>query len=125
MLSINTDPSDLTIRRNLNNATNAVTEALNRMSTGYRVNSAKDDAAGLFVATGMTAQIRGLQQAKKNTQDGMSYLQTAEGTLNNMKDLLYRIRDLSVQASNGVYEESQRQAMQSEVNQLVQENCTS
>lgn len=121
MLSINTDISNLKIRRNMNNAVNAVSKALERMSTGYRVNSAKDDAAGLYVASGLTTKIRGLKQAQKNIADGISYLQTGEGCLQNMQNILNRIRDLSVQAANGVYDLSERNAMQMEADSLIEE----
>lgn len=121
MLSVATDVLSLNIQKNLNTATNAVSEALERMSTGYKINCAKDDAAGLYIATKMSSQIRGLQQAQKNTQDGISLLQTAEGAFNNMKDILNRLRDLSVQAANGIYDEAARKAMQQEADQLTKQ----
>ena len=121
MLSIVTDIQSMNIRNNLTTATNAVDTALQRMSTGYKVNCAADDAAGLFLSSTMTAQLRGLKQAQKNTMDGLSYLNTAEGAINNMTDILNRIRDLSVQASNGIYSAESRAAMQAEADALVEQ----
>ena len=121
MITTNFNPSVLTTQRNLNNATNNLNTALYRMSTGYRVNCAADDAAGMFLSSNMTAQIRGLTQARKNTQDALSYLSTAEGAINNMTDILNRIRDLAVQASNGIYSDDSREAMQAEADALVEQ----
>ena len=121
MLSIVTDIQSMQINKNLTTATNAVNTALQRMSTGYKVNSAADDAAGLFLSSTMLAQLRGLKQAQKNTQDGISLLQTADGTYSSMVDILNRLRDLSVQASNGVYDEKAREAIQREADALMSE----
>ena len=121
MLSIVTDIQSMQINKNLTTATNAVDTALERMSTGYKVNSAADDAAGLFLSSTMLAQLRGLKQAQKNTQDGISLLQTADGTYSSMVDILNRLRDLSVQASNGVYDEKAREAIQREADALMSE----
>ena len=121
MLSVNYNPSVLRAQNNLSKASNAVTSALERMSTGFKINSAKDDAAGLYIATGLETQIRGLKQAQKNTADGISLLNTAEGSLNNMKDMLQRIRDLSIQGANGIYDDSARDAMQDEADALIAE----
>ena len=117
MITTNFNPSVLTTQRNLNNATNNLNTAL----SGYRVNCAADDAAGMFLSSNMTAQIRGLTQARKNTQDALSYLSTAEGAINNMTDILNRIRDLAVQASNGIYSDDSREAMQAEADALVEQ----
>ena len=119
MITTNFNPSVLTTQRNLNNATNSLNTALYRMSTGYKVNCAADDAAGLFVASNLNANIRGLRQAQKNAQDGISLLNTAEGGLANMTDILNRLRDLAVQGANGVYDESSLGAMQDEAESLV------
>lgn len=121
MLSLQTNPMDLAIQRNLAEKQNIVSESLKRMSTGYKVNSAKDDAAGLYVATGLNTQLRGLKQAQKNTLNGISYLNIAEGSLTTMTSILNRLRDLSVQAANGVYDTLARGAMQSEVDSLIKE----
>ena len=107
------------MQKNLNTAQNAVSKALERMSTGFKINSAKDDAAGLYIATKMNNQIRGLKQAYKNTQTGISFLNTGLGAFSNMTDILNRLRDLSVQAANGVYDETARTAMQKEADSLV------
>ena len=111
----------LRAQNNLMYATNSVSESLERMSTGFKINSAKDDAAGLYIATGLNTQIRGLKQAQKNTADGISLLNTAEGSLSNMKDMLQRIRDLSIQGANGIYDDSARGAMQDEADALIAE----
>ena len=119
MITTNFNPSVLTTQRNLNIATNSLNTALERMSTGYKVNCAADDAAGMFVSSRLNANIRGLKQAQKNAQDGISLLNTAEGALSNMTNILNRIRDLAVQGANGVYSDSSRQAMQDESDALI------
>ena len=121
MLSIVTDMNNLLMRQNLGTATNAVNIALQRMSTGYKINSAKDDAAGLYVATRLNTQINGLKQAQKNVQDGISVLQTAEGAYKNITDILLRLRELSLQSANGIFDINARNAMQAEADQLVAE----
>ena len=121
MLSVNFNPSVLSSQRNIETASNALNTALGRMSTGFKINSAKDDAAGLFVATSLNSQLRGLKQAIKNINDGISLLNTADGALDNMTDLLSRIRDLAVQGANGVYDDLSRDAMQMEADSLIEE----
>lgn len=121
MLSVHYNPSVLNTQNNLSHATNAVSTALERMSTGYKINRASDDAAGLFIATGLNAQIRGLKQAQKNVNDGLSIISTAESALSNITELLNRIRDLSVQAANSIYDTDSRTAMQAEANALIAE----
>ena len=121
MITTNFNPSVLSTQRNLNIATNSLNTALYRMSTGYKVNCAADDAAGLFVASNLNANIRGLRQAQKNAQDGISLLNTAEGGLANMTDILNRLRDLAVQGANGVYDDSSLKAMQDEADALVEQ----
>ena len=121
MITTNFNPSVLSTQRNLNIATNSLNTALYRMSTGYKVNCAADDAAGLFVASNLNANIRGLRQAQKNAQDGISLLNTAEGGLANMTDILNRLRDLAVQGANGVYDDSSLKAMQNEADALVEQ----
>ena len=91
------------------------------MSTGYKINSAKDDAAGLYVATKLNTQIRGLMQAKINTENGMVLINTAADALSNMQNILNRLRDLAVQSSNGIYDNESRNAMQAEADSLVEE----
>ena len=112
---VNTNLSSLKTQGNLANATNGLNKALERMSTGLKINSAKDDAAGLFVATGLNAQIRGSQVAKSNIATGNNVLTMVEGDLDVMLDNLNRIRDLAVQASNSVYDAASMKAMSDEV----------
>ena len=121
MVSINTDTLNILMQKNLNTAQNAVSQALERMSTGYKVNKAQDNAAGLYIATNMTSQIRGLKQALKNTQNGISYLNVGLGAFENMTTILNRLRDLSVQAANGIYDTDARNAMQKESDELVKQ----
>lgn len=121
MISINTDLNNLLMQSNLNTATNAVSTALQRMSTGYKINSAKDNAAGMFISARLSTQINGIKQPQKNTQDGVSLLQTAEGAYSNINNILSRLRDLSVQASNGIYDTNSRQAMQNEADELLKQ----
>ena len=119
MISTNFNPSVLTTQRNLNNATDGLNTALQRMSTGYRVNCAADDAAGMFVSSRLNAAIRGLAQAKKNVSDGISFINSADGALSNMTDILNRMRDLAVQGANGVYDSRSLSAMQDEADALM------
>ena len=119
MISTNYNPSVLTTQRNLNLASFSLNTALERMSTGYKVNSAADDAAGMFVASNLNANIRRLKQAQKNAQYGISLLNTAEGSLSNMTNILNRLRDLAVQGANGVYDENSLDAMQNEADSLI------
>lgn len=95
--------------------------AMERLSSGMRINKAGDDASGLAVSEKMRAQIRGLNQATKNAQNGISFIQTTEGYLNQMSDIMQRMRELSVQAANGVYSDDDRMQIQVEVNQLTEE----
>ena len=119
MISVNFNPSVLTTQRNLNNSTNSLNTALERMSTGYKVNCAADDTAGMFVSSRLNAALRGLTQAKKNVTDGISLINTADGALSNMSDLLNRMRDLAVQGANGVYDNGSLGAMQDEADALL------
>lgn len=112
---VNTNISSLVSQRNLTNATNSLNTSLQRMSTGYKINSAKDDAAGMYIATNLDTQIRGSKVAQSNVATGANMLQVAEGDLDVIKTNLQRIRDLSVQASNGVYSADSLAAMQKEV----------
>ena len=99
-LSVNTNVAALNAYRNLNSTNNSLNKSLERLSSGYRINKASDDAAGLAISEGLRSQIGGLTQAVRNTQDGTSVVQTAEGALNETTSILQRMRDLSVQASN-------------------------
>ena len=112
---VNTNMSALRTQNNLNNATNALNTSLERMSTGSKINSAKDDAAGLYVATNLNKQISGSKIAQSNVETGNNVLSTVEGNLDVILDNLNRIRDLTVQASNGVYDEKSQKAMADEV----------
>ena len=119
MISTNFNPAVLTTRRNLNIAADTLNSALERMSTGYKINRAADDAAGMCVSSSLNIKIRGLSQAQKNLADGISLIQTADGSLSNMSDILNRLRDLAVQGANGVYDSSSLNAMQSEADSLT------
>jgi flagellin len=118
---INTNIPSLTAQRNLNSSQNDVATSLQRLSSGLRINSAKDDAAGLAISERFTAQIRGLNQAARNANDGISLAQTAEGALAEVTNNLQRIRELSVQSANATNSASDREALQAEVTQLVAE----
>ena len=118
---INTNIMSLNSQRNLNSSQEALQTSLQRLSSGLRINSAKDDAAGLAISERFTSQIRGLDQAVRNANDGISLSQTAEGALAESGNILQRIRELSVQSANATNSASDRQALQSEVSQLVSE----
>ncbi len=105
--------------RQLNKTQETLASAMERLSSGKRINSAKDDAAGLLVAEMMSAQVRGMNQAIRNAYDGISMSQTAEGALSTTSDSLQRMRELAVQASNSTYSAGDRQAIQDEISQLV------
>ena len=113
--------SSLIAQRNLTNATNGLNTALQRMSTGYKVNKAADDAAGMFIATNLETQIRGSKVAQTNVKTGTNLLQIAEGDIELLEDNLLRMRDLAVQAANSVYSEESMQAMADEVQYRAQE----
>jgi flagellin len=101
MTTINTNLSSLNAQRNLTKSSNELQTSMTRLSSGLRVNSAKDDAAGLSIATKMDSQVRGMSQASRNANDGISMIQTADGALSNISDALQRMRELTVQAANG------------------------
>ncbi len=118
---INTNILSLNAQRNLNMSQSSLATALQRLSSGLRINSAKDDAAGLAISERFTAQIRGLDQARRNANDGISLSQTAEGALQSAGDILQRIRELAVQSANASNSASDRQALNAEVNELTAE----
>ncbi len=118
---INTNIMSLNSQRNLNTSQEALRVSLQRLSSGLRINSAKDDAAGLAISERFTSQIRGLNQAVRNANDGISLAQTAEGALAESGNILQRVRELAVQSANATNSASDRQALQAEVGQLVQE----
>lgn len=118
---INSNIPSLTAQRNLNTSQNSLNTSLQRLSSGLRINSAKDDAAGLAISERFTTQIRGLNQAARNANDGISLAQTAEGDLAAVTNNLQRIRELSVQSANATNSSSDRAALQSEVSELIAE----
>jgi flagellin len=120
-LFINTNQSALNAQRQLNNTTSSLGRSFERLSSGLRINGAKDDAAGLSITTRFSAQIRGLNQAVRNSNDGISLAQTAEGALSETTNILQRIRELAVQSANDTNNGSDRSSLQAEVAQLKDE----
>lgn len=120
-LVINTNVASLNAQRQLMSSGNSLDRATERLSSGNRINSAKDDAAGLAISNRMTSQVRGLDQAIRNANDGVSLIQTAEGALSESTNILQRMRELSVQSANGIYTSSDRATLNAEVKQLVSE----
>ena len=120
-LTINTNVSSLNAQRNLGRTQGELSTSMERLSSGLRINSAKDDAAGLAISDRMTSQIRGLNQAARNANDGISLAQTAEGAMQESTNILQRMRELSVQAANATNSAADRSALQAEVNQLKTE----
>lgn len=118
---INTNLSSLTAQRNLDRSQASGLTALNRLSSGLRINSARDDAAGLAISTRFTAQVRGLGVAIRNANDGISLAQTAEGALGAMTESLQRLRELALQSANATNSDSDRQALNAEAQQLISE----
>ncbi len=118
---VNTNVSSLNAQRNLEGTNKLLTRSLQRLSSGLRINSAKDDAAGLAISDRMNSQIRGLNQAVRNANDGISLAQTAEGALQESTNILQRMRELAVQSANDSNTGSDRASIQKEVNQLQQE----
>ncbi len=121
MQVINTNTASLNAQRNVNSSQGALNTAMQRLSSGLRINSAKDDAAGLAISQRFTSQIRGLDQAARNANDGISLAQTAEGALVEVTNNLQRIRELAVQSSNASNSQSDRDALQTEVASLKSE----
>src|SRR5690554_4777920 len=118
MSVINTNISALKAANASSQANKALGTAMERLSTGKRINSAKDDAAGLAIASSMTSQIRGMNQGIRNANDGISMAQTAEGALNEVTNMMQRIRELAVQATSGTYDAGDKTNLQAEVSQL-------
>ena len=118
---INTNVSSLTAQRALANSNAELQTAMERLSTGSKINTAADDAAGLAMTQRMTAQVRGLAMAVKNANDGAALTQSIEGALSEVSDMLQRMRELSLQAANGTNSSADRTFLQSEVNLLIQE----
>ena len=120
-LYVNTNVSSLNAKRMLNNSTNSLDTTYKRLASGLRINSAKDDAAGLQISNRLTSQINGLEQGNRNAQDGISLAQTAEGAMDEMTTMYQRIRTLALQSANGTNSDKDRGALQEEVNQLCAE----
>jgi flagellin len=120
-LRINNNPEAQNAHRNLVGTSNKMSKAMERLSSGYRINRAADDAAGLAISERLRAQIRGLGQAQRNAQDAISLVQTAEGSLTEVHAMLQRVRELAVQYKTGSIGASDRLAIQSEVNELASE----
>src|SRR5690606_37208576 len=118
---INTNVVSLNAQRNLGTSQSSLATSMQRLSSGLRVNSAKDDAAGLAISERMNAQVRGLNVAARNANDGISLAQTAEGALGKIGDMLQRIRELAVQSANATNSGDDRTALQAEVAQLKEE----
>ncbi len=118
---INTNVMSLNTQRTLTSSSSALQTSLQRLSSGLRINSAKDDAAGLQIAEGLTSQIRGFNQAIRNANDGISLAQVAEGALQEVTNMVQRVRELAVQSANGNYTNTERAALDQEVIQLREE----
>ena len=120
-LFVDTNTSSINAQRNLNKSTNALSSSYTKLASGSRINSAKDDAAGLQIADRMTSQINGLTQGNRNANDGISLCQTAEGALDEVTNMLQRMRTLAVQSANGTNSSAERTAMNDEVLELQKE----
>ncbi|HEY7771666.1 MAG TPA: flagellin [Marinagarivorans sp.] len=120
-LVINTNIASLNAQRQLVSSGNELATAMERLSSGKRINTAADDAAGLAISNRMTAQVRGLNQAVRNANDGISLIQTAEGALDETTNILQRMRELAIQSANGIYDDSNRKTLDAEVQQLISE----
>ncbi len=120
-LYVNTNIDALTAYRNLNNTQSALSKSLQKLSSGLRINTAADDAAGLAISEGLKSQVSGLGVAQRNAQDGISLIQTAEGSLTEVHTILHRLRDLAVQAGNGTNNTQSLAAITSEATDLVSE----
>lgn len=125
-MTINTNVMSLNAQRNLSNSANSLAVSMQRLSSGLRINSAKDDAAGLAISEGMNTQVRGLNQAIRNANDGISLAQTAEGAMSTMGDMFQRMRELAVQAANGTNSteswaalDAEYQALGAEINRVA------
>lgn len=119
MAVINTNIAAMKASNASTSASRMLGSAMERLSTGKRINSAKDDAAGLAIATTMTSQVRGMNQAIRNANDGIALAQTADGALNEVTNMLQRIRELSIQSKSGTYSDTDRNNLQAEVSQLT------
>ena len=120
-LFVNTNACSMNAQRMLSNSTNALDTSYKRLASGLRINSAKDDAAGMQISNRLTSQINGLEQGNRNAQDAISYAQTAEGAMDEMTTMYQRIRTLALQSANGTNSAEDRKALQNEVTQLCAE----
>lgn len=120
-ITVNTNVSALVAQRHLSSASEMLNQSLERLSSGSRINSAKDDAAGLQISNRLRAQMNGLDMAVRNANDGISIMQTAEGAMNETTNILQRMRDLSLQSSNGSNSHAERIALQEEMSALNDE----
>ena len=120
-LTMHTNYASLVTQNTLNGTSNLLNQAMERLSTGYRINSAADDAAGLQISNRLEAQSRGMSVAMRNAQDGISMMQTAEGAMDEMTNIAYRMNDLAIQAANGSASADDKTAMQAEFAQLGEE----
>jgi flagellin len=118
---VNSNIASLNAQRNLNSSQNDLNTSMRRLSSGLRINSAKDDAAGLAISDRMTSQIRGLNQAVRNANDGISMAQTAEGALQETTNLLQRMREIAVQSANDTNTSDDRASLEAEFDQLIAE----
>ncbi|EGK73167.1 MAG: flagellin [Methyloversatilis sp.] len=118
---INTNVASLTAQRNLNSSQNSLATSLQRLSSGLRINSARDDAAGLAISQRMNAQVKGLNQAARNASDGISMIQTAEGGMSQIQDMLIRMKELATQGSNSTLADAERSFISDEMTQLRDE----
>lgn len=121
MLSLHTNAAALSTQNALGSTQKALSTSMSRLGTGFRINSAMDDAAGLQIATRMNAQSRGMAVAQRNTQNGVSMLQTAEGALSEVSNMVLRMKDLATEAANGTASASDKTAMEAEFNELGNE----
>ncbi|MDQ9094236.1 flagellin, partial [Pseudoalteromonas haloplanktis] len=120
-LSVNTNVSSLNAQRNLNKSSQGLATSMERLASGMRINSAKDDAAGLQISNRLTSQVNGLAVAQRNANDGISMAQTAEGAMSESTNILQRMRELALQSANGSNSDTDRQALQKEVSALQTE----
>ena len=120
-ITVNTNVTSLKAQKNLNSSSGALAVSMERLSSGLRINSAKDDAAGLAISNRLNSQVRGLEVGMRNANDGISVAQIAEGAMQEQTNMLQRMRDLAVQATNGANSASDKTALQAEIDQLALE----
>ena len=121
MVSINTNITDMIILDSLNNSTNGINKSIERLTTGYKLNHAKDNAANLSIVTNLSTRISSLLQVRDNTEEGISLLSTAQGGLEEISDLLKRLRSLSMQAMNGTYGDKSLESLQAEADEIIEQ----